>query len=914
MLGPARGRARPTPDAAAGDARAAATSCTATRCACSSWSTRCSTSRASRPAASQARYEPTDLARAHRAIWPARSARRSSAPACARRSTARRCPSRSTSIATCGRRSSSTCSRTRSSSRSRARSRSRCARAATHVELTVARHRRRHPAGRAAAPVRALPPRRGRARRARTKAPASAWRWCRSWCGCTAATIAVDERARRGHDVHRHDPARHARTCRRTGSARADAGVDRRAAPTPFVDGGAALAAGRDDRRRRRRRRRAAGAGDDAAPRDPARRRQRRHARLPARGCSRERCDVEAVADGAGGARGGARAAARPGPHRRDDAAARRLRAAARRCAPIRRTRDIPVILLSARAGEEARVEGLRRRRRRLPGQAVLARASCSRASSAQLAARAAATRAGASAQREPSCATLLRCRRPSRSSMPARPGARRSSSPTPRVPRAASAAATSSASRCSRRCPELDGQECDELLDARATRPASRTCGREMPVQLDARQRRARGHATSTSSTSRMRDADGRDRRRARRSPSTSPSRCSRAASCEQLRERGRGRQPRARTSSWRCSATSCATRSRRSSPRSQLMRLRGGDGAEQRARDHRAAGRPPGAAGRRPARRLAHHARQGRAATRAPSSSPTSSRAAIEMASPLLEQRRHTLDVDVPRDGLRVDGDPTRLAQVVVEPADQRRQVHASRAARSRVARARDGERRRRLRVRDNGIGIAPEMLPRIFDLFVQERQALDRAQGGLGLGLALVRSLVELHGGTVDGAQRRARARAASSSSRCRWRPTRRRRDAGAPRSRRADGAAAGAARPGRRRQRRRRRAARRDRCASSGHEVEVAHDGPSALAIARDVRARRRAARHRPAGDGRLRAGAAAARDRRACRAARASSRSPATARTPIAARAREAGFDAHLVKPVDLDALARSLAN
>ena len=53
----------------------------------------------------------------------------------------------------------------------------------------------------------------------------------------------------------------------------------------------------------------------------------------------------------------------------------------------------------------------------------------------------------------------------------------------------------------------------------------------------------------------------------------------------------------------------------------------------------------------------------------------------------------------------------------------------------------------------MRDTGIGIRPEMLPRIFDLFVQERQALDRSEGGLGLGLAIVRTLVELHGGTVE-----------------------------------------------------------------------------------------------------------------------------------------------------------------
>src|SRR5204863_1052268 len=55
-------------------------------------------------------------------------------------------------------------------------------------------------------------------------------------------------------------------------------------------------------------------------------------------------------------------------------------------------------------------------------------------------------------------------------------------------------------------------------------------------------------------------------------------------------------------------------------------------------------------------------------------------------------------------------------------------------------------------RIIVRDNGMGIEPDMLPRIFDLFTQDRQAIDRAQGGLGLGLAIVRALVALHNGSV------------------------------------------------------------------------------------------------------------------------------------------------------------------
>jgi signal transduction histidine kinase/ActR/RegA family two-component response regulator len=122
-----------------------------------------------------------------------------------------------------------------------------------------------------------------------------------------------------------------------------------------------------------------------------------------------------------------------------------------------------------------------------------------------------------------------------------------------------------------------------------------------------------------------------------------------------------------------------------------------------------------------------------------------------AIELASPLIEQRRHTLEVQVPRHGLQVDGDSLRLAQVLsnllANAAKYTEQggtitIVAERIANDVV-----------VRVRDNGMGIAPEILPRIFDLFVQERQTLERSQGGLGLGLTIVRSLVHSHGGTVS-----------------------------------------------------------------------------------------------------------------------------------------------------------------
>jgi signal transduction histidine kinase/response regulator RpfG family c-di-GMP phosphodiesterase len=121
-----------------------------------------------------------------------------------------------------------------------------------------------------------------------------------------------------------------------------------------------------------------------------------------------------------------------------------------------------------------------------------------------------------------------------------------------------------------------------------------------------------------------------------------------------------------------------------------------------------------------------------------------------AIETASPLLEQQRHTLVVDVQRSGLTVNADLDRLAQVISNLLTNAAK-YTEPGGRITVT----GQRERDavvLRVADNGIGIAADMLPRIFDSFVQDRQALDRARGGLGLGLTIVKSLVSLHDGSV------------------------------------------------------------------------------------------------------------------------------------------------------------------
>ena len=122
-----------------------------------------------------------------------------------------------------------------------------------------------------------------------------------------------------------------------------------------------------------------------------------------------------------------------------------------------------------------------------------------------------------------------------------------------------------------------------------------------------------------------------------------------------------------------------------------------------------------------------------------------------AVELVSPLLEQRRHTLVIDVPERGVPVFVDVTRFAQVIsnlLGNAAKYTEVGGEVVISAAVV-AGDVT----LSVSDNGIGIDQDALPHVFDIFMQERQASDRAEGGLGLGLAIVRSLVQLHGATVE-----------------------------------------------------------------------------------------------------------------------------------------------------------------
>lgn len=121
-----------------------------------------------------------------------------------------------------------------------------------------------------------------------------------------------------------------------------------------------------------------------------------------------------------------------------------------------------------------------------------------------------------------------------------------------------------------------------------------------------------------------------------------------------------------------------------------------------------------------------------------------------AVETVRPLIDQRRHELSVSLPKQAIWINADAVRLEQVVVNLLTNAAK-YTEHGGRIWLTLQQEGE-EAVLRVRDTGVGIAPENLPRIFELFTQAAQTLDRSQGGLGIGLALVQRLVGMHGGTV------------------------------------------------------------------------------------------------------------------------------------------------------------------
>jgi signal transduction histidine kinase/CheY-like chemotaxis protein len=121
-----------------------------------------------------------------------------------------------------------------------------------------------------------------------------------------------------------------------------------------------------------------------------------------------------------------------------------------------------------------------------------------------------------------------------------------------------------------------------------------------------------------------------------------------------------------------------------------------------------------------------------------------------AVEAARPQIDACRHTLTIRGPDRPALVDVDPVRLAQVLENLLHNAAKFTPD-GGRIELVVERDGG-MIDIRVRDNGVGIASAVLPHVFDLFTQEERCVDGMKAGLGVGLALVRSLVELHGGTV------------------------------------------------------------------------------------------------------------------------------------------------------------------
>ena len=120
------------------------------------------------------------------------------------------------------------------------------------------------------------------------------------------------------------------------------------------------------------------------------------------------------------------------------------------------------------------------------------------------------------------------------------------------------------------------------------------------------------------------------------------------------------------------------------------------------------------------------------------------------INAVRPFLEERNHRLTVEIDPEPLPLDADPTRIEQILVNLLNNAAK-YTEAGGLIRLTVGRDGD-EAVIEVRDTGVGIPPELLPRLFDLFIQGDRSIARSEGGLGIGLTLVKSLVEMHGGTV------------------------------------------------------------------------------------------------------------------------------------------------------------------
>ena len=210
-----------------------------------------------------------------------------------------------------------------------------------------------------------------------------------------------------------------------------------------------------------------------------------------------------------------------------------------------------------------------------------------------------------------------------------------------------------------------------------------------------------------------------------------------------------------------------------------------------------------------------------------------------AVETSRPIIDSHRHRLSIALPPEPILVDADAVRMAQVLSNLLNNAAK-YTEAGGHIRLAVQVEGE-QVIFRVRDNGIGIPAEMLSSVFDLFTQVDHSLDRSNGGLGLGLTVVRSLVEMHGGSVQAASEGLGKGSEFMVRLPIWKAeesaaTERPPSVSASRSRVCTGSASPAARC-------RKVLVVDDNVTSAqslellltleGHEVQVVHDGPSAL---------------------------------------------------------------------------------
>src|SRR5262249_13396825 len=124
---------------------------------------------------------------------------------------------------------------------------------------------------------------------------------------------------------------------------------------------------------------------------------------------------------------------------------------------------------------------------------------------------------------------------------------------------------------------------------------------------------------------------------------------------------------------------------------------------------------------------------------------------RSAVESSKPLIEAARHQLAISLPAEPVTLDADPVRIAQVIANLLNNAAK-YTKEGGQIWLTAVHDPS-QVVLTVQDHGSGIPDDMLPKVFELFTRVNRSYDPSQGGLGIGLALVRSIVEMHDGTVE-----------------------------------------------------------------------------------------------------------------------------------------------------------------